>query len=126
MEPTVKKTSREKSANWLRAARILAILFAAFISIFALDVFQGGQSISQVLTALFMHLIPTFVILIFIWASWKRPLFGAILFPSLGILYFILAQGQDLIAYLLIAMPPFLIGLLYLISYLQGKRTANH
>ena len=126
MEPTVKKTSREKSAIWLRAARILAILFAVFISIFALDVFEEGVPIGQILIALFIHLIPTFIILLITWAAWKRPLVGAILFPLLGLFYFRLAQGQDLIAYLLVAGPPFLISLLFLISHLQGKKTSNH
>ncbi len=126
MEPSIKKTSREKSAIWLRAARILAILFAIFISIFALDVFEEGVPIGQILFSLFMHLIPTFVILIIAWASWKHPLLGSILFTLLGIFYLVLARGQGLLAYLLIAGPPFLIGFLFLISYLLGKRIASH
>lgn len=126
MDASVKKTSREKSANWLRAARIIAIIFTIFISIFALDVFVEGVPIGQILIALFMHLIPTFVILIIVWVSWKHPLLGAILFPILGIFYLVLAQGQGLMAYLLIAGPPFLIGLLFLVSYLLDRRMTNH
>jgi hypothetical protein len=125
MEPTVKKTPREKSAIWLRAARILAILFAAFISLFALDVFTEGISVGQAIIALLIHLIPTFVILLITWIAWKHPLTGSILFPLLGVFYIFLARGQGLLAYLLIAGPPILIGLLFLISYLIKKRKAG-
>ncbi len=126
MNPSIRKTSREKSAINLRAARILAILFAIFISLFAFDVFKQGAPIVQILMALFVHLIPTFIIIIVTWVSWKHPLLGAILFPILGILYFILAQGQHFLAYLLISGPTFLIGLLFLTSYLLGRKTSRN
>ncbi len=54
---------------WL--PRILCILFAAFISIFALDVFGAGYTASETLVALFMHLIPTGLILIALAIAWR-------------------------------------------------------
>ena len=50
------------------APRILCIAFALFISVFALDVFSEGYSVGELLVALFMHLIPTMIILVVLYA----------------------------------------------------------
>ncbi len=50
--------------------RVLGILFAVFISIFALDVF-GEYGFPEVLVALFMHLIPTFLVVGVLLIAWK-------------------------------------------------------
>ena len=55
---------------WL--PRGFCLLFAAFISLFALDVFSEGYSLGETLVALFMHLIPTFVILLALAVAWRR------------------------------------------------------
>jgi hypothetical protein len=44
--------------------RIVCILFAIFISLFAVDVFSAGYSLPKTILALLMHLIPTGVIVI--------------------------------------------------------------
>jgi len=64
------------------APRILAFLFAAFISIFALDVFGAGYKFGELLVALFMHMVPTFLVLIAIIAGWKREWISAILLSA--------------------------------------------
>lgn len=116
------KIAQLKPSILIRIARILVILFAVFISLFALDVFEEGVPLGQIVVALLIHLIPTYVILIILWASWKRPLIGGILFMLLGLFYILSAHNQAFLAYLLIAGPPFLIGLLFLIGYLLDKR----
>lgn len=95
-------------------ARILAIAFAVFISLFALDVFQPGIPLVKILQGLLIHLIPTYIILILLWISWKQPLIGGILFILAGAAYPILAKGEDLIAFLLIGGIPIMIGILFL------------
>ena len=106
----------------VRAARILGIVFAIFISIFALDVFGEGQSLGTILVALFMHLIPTFVILIILWIAWKWSLPGGILFILIGISYIISAGQQHIATYLIIAGTPILIGTLFVIGYILKKK----
>ena len=44
--------------------RIMCILFAVFVSLFAFDVFGEGYGFWKTLLALLMHLIPTGIILI--------------------------------------------------------------
>ena len=51
------------------APRVLSILYACFISIFALDVFTAGYVGSELVIALFMHLLPTLIFVIAIMIS---------------------------------------------------------
>ena len=66
--------------------RILCILFAAFVSIFALDVFDEGLGFWQTAFALGMHLIPTAMLLAALVIAWRTGWIGAILFVGLGLL----------------------------------------
>ena len=45
------------------APRVIAILGILFLSSFALDVFGEGYSAADLVVALFMHLIPSFVLI---------------------------------------------------------------
>lgn len=98
--------------------RILCILFAVFISIFALDVFGGGYSFWETAVALLMHLIPTAIILLVLAVSWRWEWVGGVLFVALAILYAVMTWGQeDWLAYLLISGPLLLIGALFWINW---------
>ena len=69
-----------KKYSWLYwTPRILGIIFAVFISIFALDVF-GEYKFPEVLIALFMHLVPTYLVLGALLVAWKWEKIGGILF----------------------------------------------
>ena len=109
--------------------RILGILFAIFISLFALDVFGEGRGFWETILALLMHLIPTFFILIALAVSWRWEWIGAVLFSCLGLWYIVMAWGEfDLLAYLFISGPLFLIGVLFLLNWIlrtKAKPAAN-
>jgi len=76
------------SVNGFRwSARILAVLYALFLSIFALDVFGEGFGFFDTLLALVMHLIPSILIATIIILAWRRELIGAIVFASLALVY---------------------------------------
>jgi len=99
--------------------RILCILFVVFVSLFALDVFGEGYGFWGTMLALLMHLIPTGVILIVLAISWRWEWVGGILFTALGALYLVMFWGRfHWSAYLLISGPLFLVGVLFLISWL--------
>ena len=102
--------------------RILCLLFAVFISLFALDVFGEGYGFWETIVALLIHLIPTGIVLIALAIAWRREWIGAILFVALGVWYLIMAWGKfDWITYLLIAGPLFLIGALFLVNWLYRE-----
>jgi hypothetical protein len=98
--------------------RALCLLFALFISLFALDVFSEGLGFWKTLLALLMHLIPTAVILIVLAISWRREWVGGVLFPVCGLFYLEKVWGRfHWSAYLIIPGPLFLVGILFLINW---------
>lgn len=114
------KNRLQRTLFW--APRLLGLLFALFISIFAFDVFGEGYGFWGTLGALFMHLIPTFLVLIALALAWRWPWAGAGLFAALGLAYIVLAWGwADAIAYLLISGPLFLVAALFLADWLYGR-----
>ena len=103
--------------------RILCILFAVFVSLFALDVFGEGYGFWGTILALLMHLIPTGVILIVLAISWRWEWVGGVLFIALGVLYMVMFRGRShWSAYLVISGPLFLVGVLFLINWLYRAR----
>jgi hypothetical protein len=111
------------------APRALCIVFALFISLFALDVFNEGRGFWDTLLALLMHLIPTFLILIVLAISWRREWIAGILFPLLGVLYVVWAWNRPFAVWatlLLMAGPLVLTGALFMLNWgcrseLRGK-----
>lgn len=109
---------------WLTwTPRILGLLFAAFLSLFALDVFDQGFGFWETVLALLMHLIPTGIVLVVLAVSWRWERIGAILFMALGIWYLLTAWGRfHWSAYVVICGPLLLIGVLFLASWLNRTR----
>ena len=105
----------EKILFW--SPRVLGILIAIFVSLFALDVFGEGYSFWQTIAAYAMHLIPTLVILIVLGIAWRWEWTGGFLFVALGVLYITLFwEPSNLPAYLIISGPLFLVGILFLLD----------
>lgn len=99
--------------------RILGVLFALFLSIFALDVFGAGYTIGETILALLIHLMPTIVLLIALALAWRWPWVGALLFLGFVGWYLWEAWGHfPLVTLGMIAGPPLVVGLLYLVDWL--------
>ena len=101
---------------WL--PRGLSIAFALFITVFALDVFGEGYSFWETLLALFMHLIPTFLVLFVLIIAWRWERVGASLFLVLALIYLGMSGGEAWI----IAGPLLLLAALFLLDWLAGTR----
>jgi hypothetical protein len=101
---------------WL--PRVLGILFAVFISIFALDVFGVGYSFWETVWALLMHLVPTGIVVLILVLAWHWAWVGAVLFPLLGVLYIaVFWEPSNWPAYLLLSGPLVLIGILFWLNW---------
>lgn len=100
------------------APRVLCILFAIFISLFALDVFSEGYGMGETLLALLIHLVPTFLILISLIIAWRWERVGVILFIALA-LFLLVSSGAES---WLISGPLFFVGVLFLISWMTQAR----
>ena len=118
------KTSLKQLLFW--TPRILCLLFAAFISIFAADVFGAGYGFWKTILALLIHLIPTGIILVILAISWRWEWVGGTLFTALGALYLIMFWGRfHWSVYLVIAGPLFLVGVLFFLNWLFPKETPD-
>jgi hypothetical protein len=110
-------TTSKRVLFWI--PRILCLVFAAFISSFALHVFDERLGVSNTPLALLMHLIPTFLILACAGGFMAREWVGAVLFTALAPLYLILFWGRfHWSAYAAISGPLSLVGGLFLLNRL--------
>ena len=72
-----------KILHW--APRIICILAILFVSMFALDAFDPTLTIWQQIGGFLIHLIPTYILIIFLVIAWKWELVGGILLMSVAI-----------------------------------------
>lgn len=106
--------------------RVLTFLFAVFVSLFALDVFGEHYGFWRTILALFMHLIPTAIILAILAISWRWELVGALSFVALGAYYVLTTWGRmHWSSYLVIAGPLFLVGAMFAIDWMYRARLAT-
>ena len=122
MEMTIMEESVKRLLFW--TPRILCIAFAVFVSLFALDVFGEGYNVFETILAFLIHLIPTGIILIALVVSWRWEWMGGIAFTALGVVYIVIFRDREFgwPTYLIISGPLFLLGVLFLISWLCHKQ----
>lgn len=104
-----------RTKNFLRwTPRILAILFTIFISLFALDVFDEGYNLSELLTTLLMHSIPTLFFALVTLLAWKKPRLGGMIFVILAMMtIFAFETYKHFSSFLMISLVPLIIGALF-------------
>jgi hypothetical protein len=125
------KTSSIQLFHWL--PRIICILAILFVSMFALDAFAPGLTIWQQLGAFLIHLLPSFVLLLFLVIAWKWEYLGGIIFTliGLGLSPFIFnlnhtrnnfTVGASLGVVMMITFPFVVVGILFIISHILKKK----
>lgn len=103
--------------------RVLGLGFAAFLAVFAFDVFREGAGFWTTAGALLLHLVPALVVLGATLLAWRRPTLGAVLFVGLGALYVVLVWGRfPWVTYLAISGPLVLTGILFALDGMRLKR----
>jgi hypothetical protein len=116
------------------APRVLSILYIAFLSLFALDVFAEGRGFWQTAQALFMHLIPCFVLIAALILAWRWEWIGAAVYAAAGSLYMFwvvsmvrpVPAGIRVVWALTIAGPAFLIAALFLANWIKHSELRTH
>ena len=119
-----------KTLYWLpRAICILAILF---ISMFALDAFEGDIPVWQKIGHFMAHLIPSFVLAALLLVAWKWEQVGGIIFLMIGLGFtpFIFTHNYhmnhsvwiSLSIILMITMPFAVVGVLFIVSNKLRKK----
>ena len=111
--------------------RVLSIIFILFLALMSLDIFDMDLGFWGTILGLFMHNIPTLILLAVLLISWKYEIVGGIVFNLAGLLYIIRVRTPPdwriaLSWYLTIAAPAFLIGILFLIGWFRKKKKTKH
>ena len=107
--------------------RAMSIAFIAFLSLFAMDVFDEHLGFWQTVMALTMHLIPSFVLIAALVLAWRWEWIGAALYAAAGLMYVMwvvsmsrpVPPAMRLIWILTIAGPAFVIAGLFLANWLK-------
>ena len=111
-----------KKNKWHLAATSLGVLYAVALLVFAADVFNDEQNITQTFYDLLLHLLPTAVILLIVFVAYNRPLIGAIIYLVLGLMYIITGWARmHWSAHVLIAGPLLLLSALYITAWKSNK-----
>lgn len=100
--------------------RILSIIFLCLLALMSLDIFDMNLEFWETILGLFMHNIPVIILLIVLLISWKYEIVGGIAFILAGLFYIIISlinSFGDIISWLIISGPAFLIGILFLICW---------
>jgi hypothetical protein len=107
--------------------RILGIIFVCFLALFSLDIFDGNYGFWGTILGLFMHNIPSLLLGIVIWISWKYEIVGGIVFILAGLAYIAtLFMNPQFEWYMIswsltIASPAILVGILFIIGWLKKQ-----
>lgn len=110
------------SNKWLIAATGIGIFYALALLIFAGDVFNKDQTLTQTIFDLLVHFMPTAIALLLIVIAHQRPVVGSIIFAVNGIVYIITGwTNLHWTAHVLIAGPLLLLSFLYLMAYKSAR-----
>jgi hypothetical protein len=119
-----------KIIHW--APRFLCILAILFVSMFALDSFDPRFTVWQQIQAFFIHLIPTYILILFLIVAWKRELIGGmmLIILALGFTPFIYTHNyqmnhsvwMSLSIVLMINFPFIITGGLFVLSHFLKKK----
>ncbi len=124
---TDKKDKRKVDKFIYWTPRILSIIFILFLALFSLDVFDSGLDFWGTLLGLFIHNIPSLILLIFLIISWKYEIVGGIVFILAGLAYIMMVFMNPVFEWYMIswsaiiAGPAFLIGALFLVNWFKKK-----
>jgi hypothetical protein len=100
--------------------RVLGIVLTAFISLFALDVFEHFT-----LIGFLMHLVPTAIALAVLLIAWRWEAVGGCLYLLIGVIYIVMAWGRfPLLTYMLVVGPIWLVGGLFLCHHFVRRPAA--
>lgn len=110
---------------WFWSPRILTMVFALFLSLFALDVFGEATGFVETMAALTMHLIPTFLVIGLLAVAWQFELVGVVAFAGLAVAYVVVMWGRfPALTYIMVSGPLLLVSALFFVSWWRRRRLA--
>ena len=102
--------------------RMISIIFILFLSMFALDILGMELGFLGTIIGLFMHLIPSFILIGLLLIAWKYEKIGGYIFLILAVLFIVFFNlYREIFSFLLVGLPIILIGILFLLSAKYNK-----
>jgi hypothetical protein len=99
--------------------RAICIAFAIFLGLFALDVFREPYGFWKTLMALFIHLVPVYIVLAVLALAWRWEWIGAAGFAGLAMWYAASVGHRHPDWAVVIAGPLLLIAALFFVNWLK-------
>lgn len=99
--------------RWL--PRLLAILYALFLSLFAFDAWEGVGFWAG-LVGFIIHLLPVYFVLLALVLAWRRPRLGGCAFLALAVGFSLFYGWREPALLALMAGPLVVVGLLFLLD----------
>jgi hypothetical protein len=120
--------------KWITTAvlwipRLLAMILAMLLAMFAMDVFLEGNSFWQTSEDFVTHLIPAFSVVVILVIGWRRDGLASIGFLVLAVAYFVALSGWEHIPETLtLTLPPLGISLAFYarMRLLSSTNTKSH
>ncbi|MBP7176389.1 MAG: hypothetical protein KBA53_09320 [Thermoclostridium sp.] len=104
--------------------RVLIIAFIVFFSMFSLDVFTGNAELADMLAGFLIHMLPSFVMILFLVITWKKPVAAGVLFIVLGVVFtFFYNTYKQGTSFFTVSFIPILAGLLFFIPSIIRRKT---
>ena len=100
-----------KKFSWIWIPRGVIIFFIAFLFLFSLDVFSTPEPLIKQIGAFFIHSIPSWVLIIVLIFTWKKPFITGIILEILAVFsIFFFHTFEHLAGFLAVTLPLILIG----------------
>ena len=117
--------SMERVLYW--TPRIASIAFILFLALFSLDIFEMQLGFWGTVLGLFMHNIPSLILLVVLLISWKHEIVGGIAFILAGLLYIAMLMRNPFELYMIfwamqISGIAFFIGILFLMNWFKKRK----
>ena len=106
----------------------MSILFILFLALFSLDVFEMKLGFWGTILGLFIHNIPSLVLLIVLLISWKHEIVGGVAFILAGLLFIVSVLTKNpfewyMLSWILqISGVAFLVGILFIVGWRKKKK----
>jgi Flp pilus assembly protein protease CpaA len=120
----VKRMSPSAARLLFWSPRILAIAFAIFLSLFALDAFGEFHGFWNSALAFLIHLVPALIVVVVLVAAWKWEWIGAVVFALLAAFYTWTALHRHFhwAIFLAIPLPLLVIAGLFLTNWIERSK----
>lgn len=103
------------------APRVLGILVALFLGLFAFDAARGQNPVFDAAFEFVAHAIPAAFVLALVAAAWHRRWIGAVGFTAAALAYAVVMSRGRVDWILVISGPLLIVGVLFLWSWIHGR-----